>query len=180
MSIPEDFKGNGSAESAVGLVKRQTRAVLSESGFPIAYWPFAAAYATKQRERLALKESPLMKFGGNVIIKKRVSCNRRVKGFETVGQVGRFLGPMRNSHDGHYVLLKEDQKVLKTTRIVAYDIQDQKEEKELKELGWTWQTDPEGRTFYQNKATGEKTWNTPIRLKEAGEPEPQVEVKEEG
>ena len=120
-----------------------------------------------------------MKFGGNVIIKKRVSCNRRVKGIETVGQVGRYLGPMRNSHDGHYVLLKEDQKVLKTTRIVAFDIQDQQEEeKELKELGWTWQTDPEGRTFYQNKETGEKTWNTPIRLKEAGEPEPPVEVKE--
>ena len=120
-----------------------------------------------------------MKFGGNVTIKKRISNNRRVKGFETVGQVGRYLGPMRNSHDGHYVLLKEDQKVLKTTRIVAYDIQDQHEEKkELKELGWTWQTDPEGRTFYQNKTTGEKTWNTPIRLKEAGEPEPNVEVRE--
>ena len=149
MSIPEDFKGNGSAESAVGLVKRQTRAVLSESELPIAYWPFAAAYATKQKERLALKEAPLMKFGGYVVIKKRISNNRRVKGFEKIGQVGRYLGPMRSSHDGHFVLL-EDQKVLKTTRIVPYDLLDQEEgEKELKALGWTWLTDPEGSTFYQ-------------------------------
>ena len=57
-SIPEDFKGNGSAESAVGLLKRQTRAVLSESSLAISYWPFAASYAAKQRERLALKEAP--------------------------------------------------------------------------------------------------------------------------
>ena len=68
VSIPEDFKGNGSAESAVGLVKRQTRAVLSESGLAISYWPFAAAYAATQRERLALKEPPLMKFGCDVIV----------------------------------------------------------------------------------------------------------------
>ena len=47
-SIPEDFKGNGSAESAVGLVKRQTRAVINESGLPISYWPFAAAYSAKK------------------------------------------------------------------------------------------------------------------------------------
>ena len=56
VSIPEDFKGNGSAESAVGLVKRQTRAVLSESGLAIRYWPVAAAYSAKQRERLVLKK----------------------------------------------------------------------------------------------------------------------------
>ena len=51
-SIPEDYKGNGNAESAVGLVKRQTRAVLSESGLAISYWPFAAAYSAKQEEDL--------------------------------------------------------------------------------------------------------------------------------
>ena len=65
---------------------------------------------------------------------------------------------MRSSRDGHFVLL-EDQKVLKTSRIVPYDFLDEKEEaKELKALGWTWLTDPDGRTFYQNKSTGEKTW----------------------
>ena len=69
-SIPEDFKGNGSAESAVGLVKRQTRAVLSENGLALSYWPFTAAYAAKQRARLALKEPPLMKLGCNVVVKK--------------------------------------------------------------------------------------------------------------
>ena len=127
MSIPENFKGNGSAESAVGLVKRQTRAVLSESGLAISYWPFAAAYATKQRERLALKEAPLMKFGCNVIVKKRISNNRKVKGFETIGHVGKYLGPLRSSHDGHFVLL-EDQKILKTTRIVPFDLVDQEDE----------------------------------------------------
>ena len=63
---------------------------------------------------------------------------------------------MRISHDGHYVLL-EDQKILKTTRIVPYDLLEQEaEERELTELGWTWLTDPEGRTFYQNKSAGEK------------------------
>ena len=69
-SIPEDFKGDGSAESAVALVKRQTRAVLSESGLALCYWPFASAYAAKQRERVALKDTPLMKFGCNVVVKK--------------------------------------------------------------------------------------------------------------
>ena len=128
----------------MGLVKRQTRAVLSESGLAISYWPFAAAYAAKQRERLALKEPPLMKFGCNVIVKKRISNNRKVKGFEKIGQVGKNLEPLRNSHDGHFVLL-EDQNVLKTTRIVPYDLQEQEsEEQELAELGWTWLTDPEG------------------------------------
>ena len=135
-SIPEDFKGNGNAESAVGLVKRQTRAVLSESGLALSYWPFAAAYAAKQRERLALKDTPLMKFGCNVIVKKRVSCNRRVKGFESIGQVAKYLGPMRNSSDGHFVLIEENGKVLKTSRIVPYDTQDEEEQdQDLKELG---------------------------------------------
>ena len=47
-SIPD--KGNGSAESAVGLIKRQTRAVLSESNLAVSYWPFAAAYSAKQKK----------------------------------------------------------------------------------------------------------------------------------
>ena len=176
VSIPEDFKGNGSAESAVGLVKRQTRAALSESKLAISYWPFAASYAAKQRERLALKEPPLLKFGCNVIVKKRISNNRKVKGFEKIGQVGKYLGPLRNSHDGHFVLL-EDQKVLKTTRIVPYDLQEQEsEERDLEELGWTWMTDPEGRTFYLNKNTGEKSWDTPMRFKEIEE---QPEIPED-
>ena len=147
-SIPEDFKGNGSAESAVGLVKRQTRAALSESGLALSYWPFAAAYAAKQRERLALKETPLMKLGCNVVFKRRISNNRRVKGFEQVGQVAKYLGPARGSHDGHYVLTEEEGKVKKTTRIVLYNLQEDKEpDNELKELGWTWTIDPNGRTF---------------------------------
>ena len=62
-----------------------------------------------------------MKFGCNVIVKKRISNNRKVKGFEKIGQVGKYLGPLRNSHDGHFVLL-EDQMVPKTTRIVPYDL----------------------------------------------------------
>ena len=112
---------------------------------------------------------PLLKFGCNVIVKKRISNNRKVKGFEKIGQVGKYLGPLRNSHDGHFVLL-EDQKVLKTTRIVPYDLQEQEsEERDLEELGWTWMTDPEGRTFYLNKNTGEKSWDTPMRCKEIEE-----------
>ena len=79
-SIPEDYKGNGSAESAVGLIKRQTRAVLSESSLSVC--PFASAYSAKQREKPALKECPLMKFGCNAIVTKRTSNNRRVKGFD--------------------------------------------------------------------------------------------------
>jgi hypothetical protein len=144
----------------------------------LSYWPFASAYAAKQRERLALKDTPLMKFGRNVVVKKRVSCNRIVKGFEQVGQVAKYLGPLRNSHEGHYVLL-ENQKILKTTRIVPYDLlDDAAEDKELKELGWTWTTDPEGRTFYQNKNTGEKSWETPLRLQEDDDQTTPVVVKE--
>ena len=52
---------------------------------------------------------------------------------------------------------------MKTTRIVPYSIQEDKEQDdELKELGWTWATDPYGRTFYQNTKTGEKSWETPL------------------
>ena len=81
------------------------------------------------------------------------------------------MGPPRNSHDGHFILL-EDQKVLKTTRIVPYDLQEQEsEERDLEELGWTWMTDPEGRTFYSNKKIGEKSWDTPMRFKEIEEQE---------
>ena len=66
----------------------------------------------------------------------------------------------------------EDQKVLKTTRIVPYDLREQESaEKELAELGWSWLTDPEGRTFYINKNTGEKSWDTPMRFKEVEEQE---------
>ena len=78
-----------------------------------------------------------MKFGRKAIVKKRISNNRNVKGFEKIGQIGRYLGPLRNSHDGHYVLL-EDQKILKRTRIVPYDLLEQEaEEQGLTELGWT-------------------------------------------
>jgi len=45
-----------------------------------------------------------------VVVKKRVSCNRRVKGFEPIGQVAKYLGPMSNSSDGHYVLIEESGK----------------------------------------------------------------------
>ena len=84
---------------------------------------------------------------------------------------------MRNTHDGHFVLL-EDQKILKTKRIVPYGLLEQEaEEQELTELGWTWLTNPEGRTFYQNKSTGEKAWETPMRLQEAEEQEPPQEEK---
>ena len=43
-----------------------------------------------------------MKFGCNAIVKKRISNNRKVKGFEKIGQVGKYLGPIRNSHDAPF------------------------------------------------------------------------------
>ena len=61
-----------------------------------------------------------MKLGCNAIVKKRISNNRGVKGFEQVGQVAKYLGPAMGSHDGHYVLTEGDEKVMKTTRIVPY------------------------------------------------------------
>ena len=71
-------------------------------------------------------------------------------------------------------MLLEIQKILKTTRIVPIDVADQEdEEKELKELGWTWLTDPEGRTCYQNVKSGEKTWETLFRLEEVKEQPPE-------
>ena len=118
-----------------------------------------------------------MKFGRNVIVKKRISNNRKVKGFEKIGLVGKYFGPLRNSHDGHFVLT-EDQKVLETTWIVLYDLlEEETEEQELTELGWAWTTDPDGRTFYQNRKIGEKSWETPLRLQEAEEQIPQIEEK---
>ena len=113
----------------MGLVKHQTRAALSESGLALSYRPFAAAYAAKQRERLALTETPLMKLGCNVVVKRRVSNNGRVKGFERIGQVAKYLCPVRDSHDGHYVLTEEG-KAMKTTRIVPYNILEDEEQDE--------------------------------------------------
>ena len=82
---------------------------------------------------------------------------------------------MRNSSDGHFVLVEESGKVLKTSRIVPYDTRDEEEEQDqdLKELGWIQMTDPEGRTFYLNKETGEKSWDTPLRLEEVQESPPE-------
>ena len=83
-----------------------------------------------------------MKLGCDVVVKRRISNNRRVKGFEQVGQVAKYLGPVRASRDGHYVFT-EQEKVMKTTRIVPFNTQeDKKQDNELKELGWTWTADP--------------------------------------
>ena len=60
-----------------------------------------------------------MKLGHNVVVERRVSNNRRVKGFEQVGQVAMYLGSVRGSHDSRYVLTEEE-KVMKTTRTVPY------------------------------------------------------------
>ena len=57
-------------------------------------------------------------------------------------------------------------------------LDDAAEDKELKELGWRWITDPEGRTFYQNKSAGEKSWETPLRLQEDDDQTTPVVVKE--
>jgi len=78
-SVPEDVKANGTVESAVGLIKKQTRAIIEEAKVSVELWPFAAIYAAKQRERFILSEEPLLKFGTKVIVKKRTSRNRRVK-----------------------------------------------------------------------------------------------------
>jgi len=171
-SVPEDAKANGSAEAAVGLIKRQTRAVLQESGLEEEFWPFAALYAAKQREKFALKEEPLLKLGTKVIVKKRVSRNRRIKGFEAIGLTAKYLGPITETTDGHYVLL-EDGRTMKTTRIAVYSEEEQHEEdEELQRLGWKWVTDPDGRVFYINEKTNEKSWTTPLRLEEVSEEVP--------
>ena len=81
---------------------------------------------------------------------------------------------MRNSSDGHYVLVDERGKVLKTSRIVPYDAQDEEEQdQDLKDLGWIQLTDPEGRTFYLNNKTGGKSCDTPLRLEEVQERPPE-------
>ena len=54
---------------------------------------------------------------------------------------------------------------MKTTRIVPYDEKERdEEEQDLKEAGWIWLTDPDGRVFFLNKDTGEKSWNHPLRV----------------
>ena len=81
---------------------------------------------------------------------------------------------MRNSSDGRYVLIEENGKVLNTSRKVPYDAQDEEEkDQDLKDLGWMQLTDPEGRTFYLNNKTGEKSWDTPLRLEEVQESPPE-------
>ena len=47
-SFPEDLKANGATEAAVGLIKKQARAILSESKLKKEFWPFAVARAAKQ------------------------------------------------------------------------------------------------------------------------------------
>ena len=111
-----------------------------------------------------MKESPLLKLGTKVVVKKRVSLNRRIKGFEPVAQVAIYLGPIPDTKDGHFVLT-EDQRVMKTTRIVPYNEREEDEELEdLKKIGWRWVTDPDGKVFYVNERTNEKSWDCPLRV----------------
>ena len=121
-----------------------------------------------------MNEIPLLKLGMNVVVKKRVSRNRRIKGFEPIGQVAKYLGPIADTSEGHYVLT-EDNKVMKTTRVVPCDEKEMEEEDEdLQRIGWNWTTDPDGKLFYFNKETGEKSWTTPLRVEVATE-EPTAE-----
>ena len=170
--MPEDVKANGSAEAAVGLIKKQAKAILSESRLKKDFWPFAVAYAAKQRERHALNEkNPLLKLGMNVVVKKRVSRNRRIKGFEPIGQVAKYLGPIADTSEGHYVLT-EDDKVMKTTRVVPFDEREMEEEDEdLERLGWKWTTDPDGKLFYFNKETNDKVGRHRSELKRQQNPQ---------
>jgi hypothetical protein len=168
-SIPEDVKANGSAEAAVGLIKKQARTILSESKLKREFWPFAVAYAAQQRERHALNESPLLKLGMNVVVEKRVSRNRRIKGFEPICQVAKYLGPIADTSEGHYVWT-EDEKVMKTTRVVPCDDREMEEEdKDLQRIGWNRTADPDGKLFSFNKDTCETSWTTPLRVEEATE-----------
>ena len=98
-------------------------------------------------------EEPLLKFGANVIVKKRFSNNRRIKGFEPVGRTARYLGTINDTSEGRYVLLEdEDGKVMRTTSVVPYDEKEREdEEQDLKEAGWIWLTDPDGRVFFLSK-----------------------------
>lgn len=182
-SIPEDSKANGSAEAAVGLIKKQTRSILSESGLKEVMWPFGVSYAAKQRERKALGEPPLLKLGTKVVVKKRVSNDRRIKGFEPIGLLAKYLGPIQDTTEGHYVLLDDEkgERVMKTARIVPYNEKENDEEdKDLKELGWSWTTDPDGKMFYFNKENGEKSWTTPLRVEEIlEEPKETIDQDEE-
>ncbi len=133
------------------------------------FWPFAVAYAAKQRERQALNESPLLKLGMNVVVKKRISRNRRIKGFEPISQVANYLGPIADASEGHYVLT-EDEKVMKTTRVVPCDEKEMEEQdKDLQRIGWNWTADPDCKLFRFNKETGEKSWTRPLRVEEATE-----------
>ena len=150
-------------------------------------WPFATMYAAKQREhtqiREALGEEALMKFGTKIAVKKRASRNRRIKGFEGVGLVGRYLGPIPETTEGHYVLVdnKGEEKMMKTTRVVPYNERENEEEdQDLKSIGWNWTTDPDGNMFFFNKELNEKSWTTPLRVEEMfEEPEDESKDKEE-
>ena len=71
--------------------------------------------------------------------------------------------------------MTEDDKVMKTTRVVPCDEKEMEEEDEdLQRIGWNWTTDPDGKLFYFNKETGEKSWTTPLRVEVATE-EPTTE-----
>jgi len=61
---------------------------------------------------------------------------------------------------------------MKASRIVAYNTQEvEEEDEELRQHGWIWMTDPDGRVFYRNERTNEKSWTTPLRLEECDEVE---------
>ena len=87
-------------------------------------WPSASAVAQDGRKQEGSRVAQVgQKLGMNVVVKKRVSQNRRVKGFEAIGQVARYLGPIPDTSEGHYVLT-EDEKVMRTTRVVPFDEKD--------------------------------------------------------
>jgi hypothetical protein len=173
-TTPEDSRANGSAKASVGLTKRQTRSILSESSADEKFWPFAISYAAKERELKLLGEKPRLKLGMNVIVKKRTSANRKVKGFEPIAQEAKHLGPTEDATEGHYVLL-EDGKISKTSRTVPYTEEEEAEQdKDLETAGWKIQEDPDGNRFFLKEATNERSWSHPLRLEER-EDEPNQE-----
>jgi hypothetical protein len=58
-------------------------------------WP-AIAKAAAQIERFALNEPPLLKLETRIVVQRRVSHNRRIKGFESIGLPSTFSLKIEN------------------------------------------------------------------------------------
>ena len=64
---------------------------------------------SKAKRKVSLEGRTIMKFRSKVVVSKRVSHNRRIKGFEQIGLTVKYLEPITDTYDGRYFIIEDEQ-----------------------------------------------------------------------